>query len=103
MLAGPIPVRILRAAQFYEFVGQLVEWGRQADVSYVPRMRIQPLAARTVAQALVELATGPAPSDTRIPEVAGPRDESLVELARLQVARRGDRLRIEGVAHPADP
>ena len=29
---GPIPVRILRAAQFHEFVGQLVEWGRQGDV-----------------------------------------------------------------------
>jgi uncharacterized protein YbjT (DUF2867 family) len=30
MLSGPIPVRILRAAQFHEFVAQLVEWGRQA-------------------------------------------------------------------------
>ena len=29
MLSGPIPVRILRAAQFHEFVAQLVEWGRQ--------------------------------------------------------------------------
>jgi hypothetical protein len=29
MLSGPIPVRILRAAQFHEFVPQLVEWGRQ--------------------------------------------------------------------------
>jgi hypothetical protein len=27
-LSGPIPVRILRAAQFHEFVGPLVEWGR---------------------------------------------------------------------------
>jgi uncharacterized protein YbjT (DUF2867 family) len=27
MLSGPIPVRVLRAAQFYEFVGQMVEWG----------------------------------------------------------------------------
>ena len=29
MQAGPIPVRVLRAAQFHEFVGQLVEWGTQ--------------------------------------------------------------------------
>jgi hypothetical protein len=30
MLMGPIPVRILRAAQFHEFVEQLVQWGTQA-------------------------------------------------------------------------
>src|SRR5215216_6930956 len=58
-LSGPIPVRILRAAQFHEFVGPLVEWGRQDGVSYVPKMRTQLVAARTVAQALAELATGP--------------------------------------------
>jgi hypothetical protein len=46
MLSGPIPVRILRAAQFREFVPKLVEWGRQGDVTYVPRMRTQLVAAR---------------------------------------------------------
>jgi YceI-like domain len=45
MLSGPILVRILRAAQFHEFVPELVEWGRQGEVSYVPRMRTQPVAA----------------------------------------------------------
>jgi uncharacterized protein YbjT (DUF2867 family) len=30
MLAGPIPVRILRAAQFHELVGQLVDWAGRA-------------------------------------------------------------------------
>src|SRR6266545_2266101 len=45
-LSGPIPVRILRAAQFHEFVEQLLEWGRQGEVSYVPRMRTQLVAAR---------------------------------------------------------
>ena len=37
MLAGPVPVRILRAAQFHEFVGQLLDWGTQGDVAYAPR------------------------------------------------------------------
>src|SRR5438034_2866739 len=46
MLSGPIPVRVLRAAQFHEFVEQLVEWGRQGEVSYVPQMRTQLVAAR---------------------------------------------------------
>ena len=30
MLSGPVPVRVLRAAQFHEFVGQMVEWGSHA-------------------------------------------------------------------------
>src|SRR5712691_940953 len=58
MLSGPIPARVLRAAQFHEFVAQLVEWGRQGEVSYVPKMRTQLVAARTVADALADLATG---------------------------------------------
>jgi uncharacterized protein YbjT (DUF2867 family) len=109
MLAGPIPVQILRAAQFHEFVGQLVEWGTQGDVSYVQHMRTQSVAARTVAEALAALATGPDSAATRrsseakIPEIAGPREENLVDLAKLLVARRGDRVRIEGVSDPADP
>lgn len=108
MLAGPIRARILRAAQFHEFVAQLVDWGRQDGVSYVPKMRTQLVAARTVAEALADLATVPdsAPAGTStapIPEIAGPREESLVEMARLLAARRGDRVRIEGATNPADP
>lgn len=108
MLAGPIPARILRAAQFHEFVAQLVDWGRQDGVTYVPKMRTQLVAARTVAEALADLATvpdsAPAGSSTApIPEIAGPREESLVEMARLLAARRGDPVRIEGATNPADP
>jgi uncharacterized protein YbjT (DUF2867 family) len=108
ILAGPIPARILRAAQFHEFVAQLVDWGRLDGVSYVPKMRTQLVAARTVAEALADLATVPdsAPAGTStapIPEIAGPREEGLVEMARLLAARRGDPVRIEGVTNPADP
>ena len=38
-LAGPVPVQILRAAQFHEFVPQLVAWGTQGDRAYVQQMR----------------------------------------------------------------
>jgi uncharacterized protein YbjT (DUF2867 family) len=105
MLAGPVPVRILRAAQFHEFVAQLVDWGRQGDVSYLPRMRTQLVAARTVAEALAELATSePAPAaDPPIQEIAGPRAENLVDMAVLLTARRGDQVKIEGVSDPANP
>ena len=74
----------------------------------MPNMRTQLVAARTVAEALADLATAPdsAPAGTSaapIPEIAGPREERLVEMARLLAARRGDPVRIEGVTNPADP
>lgn len=105
MLAGPVPVRILRAAQFHEFVEELVEWGTQGDVAYLPTMRTQLVAARTVAEALADMVTDPAPepSDAPIAEIAGPREESLAEAARMLVARRGGGLRIEAVSDPDDP
>jgi uncharacterized protein YbjT (DUF2867 family) len=101
--SGPVPARVLRAAQFHEFVAQLLEWGRRGDVSYVPKMRTQLVAASTVAEALARLATGPDEPAAPIPEIAGPREESLVEMARLLAARRGDAVRVEGVSDPDDP
>jgi uncharacterized protein YbjT (DUF2867 family) len=107
MRSGPIPVRILRAAQFHEFVPPLLEWGRQGDVIYVPQMRTQLVAARTVAEGLAELVDGSTPaaesSEDAIPEIAGPREETLVDVARLLVARRGDPVRIEAVSDQDDP
>jgi len=105
-LAGPIPARVLRAAQFHEFVAQLVDWGRQGEVSYVTKMRTQLVAARTVAEALADLATGPESAHAPgapIFEIAGPREESLVDMATLLAARRGDPVRIEGVSDLSDP
>ena len=100
MLSGPIPARVLRAAQFHEFVEQLVQWGTRGDVAYVSRMRTQLVAARSVAEQLAALATGDG-SGPAITEIAGPREEQLVEMARLLVARRGGP-RIEAVDDPVD-
>jgi uncharacterized protein YbjT (DUF2867 family) len=105
-LAGPIPARIVRAAQFHEFVEELMQWGTQGDVSYVWEMRTQLVSALTVAEALVELATAPdAEFDAaETTEVAGPREERLVEAARLLAARRGGSLRVEeSPPDPSDP
>ena len=96
-LSGPIPARVLRAAQFHEFVPLLVDWGSQGEVSYVPKMRTQLVAARTVADALADLATDPdaaPPSGAPFPEIAGPREENLVEMATLLIRRRGDPRRL---------
>jgi uncharacterized protein YbjT (DUF2867 family) len=102
LLAGPIPARILRAAQFHEFVEQMMAWGRRGDVCYLPEMRTQLVAARTVAEALADLATNP-DFGAPISEIAGPREERLVEVAKLLAARRGDPARIEVMSNPDDP
>src|SRR5215218_6687486 len=104
-LAGPIPARIVRAAQFHEFVEELMNWGRQGDVSYVWEMRTQLVSAWTVAEELVELATAPDPefNAAETTEIAGPREERLVEVARLLAARRGEGLRVEERSDPSDP
>jgi uncharacterized protein YbjT (DUF2867 family) len=104
-LAGPIPARIVRAAQFHEFVEELMRWGTQGEVSYVWRMRTQLVSARTVAEVLVDLATAPdAEFDAaETTEVAGPREEWLADAARLVAARSGDGLRVEEQSDPSDP
>jgi uncharacterized protein YbjT (DUF2867 family) len=104
-LDGPVPGLVLRASQFHEFVGQLLDWGRHGDVARVPTMRTQPIAARAVAEELVALATGPSrgPAGSPISEIAGPREERLVELAQLLAARTGDPVRIEEWSDPNDP
>jgi uncharacterized protein YbjT (DUF2867 family) len=105
-LAGPIPARIVRAAQFHEFVEELMQWGTQGDVSYVWNMQTQLVSARTVAEALVDLVTASDPEfdAAETTEIAGPRAERLVEAARLLASRRGEGLRVEEApVDPSDP
>ena len=92
---------VLRAAQFHEFVGLLVDWGPQGDVAYVPEMRTHIVAARTVTEEVADLATTQNPPQLR--EIAGPREESTVALATLLAARRGVPLKVQGVRNPSDP
>jgi uncharacterized protein YbjT (DUF2867 family) len=92
-LAGPIPTRIVRAAQFHEFVEQLLDWGRQGDVAYVAAMRTQVVAARALAETVAELVTDSEPTGPTL-EIAGPRAERLVDLARLLTEHRGESLQI---------
>jgi uncharacterized protein YbjT (DUF2867 family) len=106
VMAGPLQARILRAAQFDEFVPVLMGWGTQEATCYVPKMRTQLVAARTVAEALVELALGAdwdQEAPAVLPEIAGPREENLVEMAELVSSRRGETLQIVGVNNPDDP
>ncbi|MFD2470086.1 SDR family oxidoreductase [Amycolatopsis silviterrae] len=98
LLAGPLPVRFLRAAQFHEFVSDLLD--RSGEVAYFPALPTQLVACRTVAEELVDLAIAPS-SPAPIPEIAGPRKEIMAEAARLLGERRG--IKVVGVDGAAIP
>ena len=103
-LAGPVPVAIVRATQFHEFAGQLLDRMSWGPVAAVPSMRIRPVAARTVGRRLVEVASTPVVGP--MTEVAGPEEIGLVAMARRTAeVRRSRRLivpvRVPGAAGAA--
>ena len=103
LLEGPLPVRIVRAAQFHEFFDQLVGWMIQDGVAYLPEMRTQPVAARVVAEALADAAEEPEIENGRITEIAGPQEERLADVAAALFASRGDSIEIREVRSARRP
>ena len=94
LLEGPLPVRIVRAAQFHEFVDQLVGWMIQDGVAYLPEMQTQLVAARAVADALADAAEEPEIQNGKITEIAGPQATRLADAAAALFATRGDSVEI---------
>ena len=84
---SPVPVSILRAAQFHEFPGQYLATMR-GPVVIVPRWRAQPVAAREVGAALARIAAG---DPVAMSELAGPQEEIMAAMIRQVVRARGDR------------
>jgi uncharacterized protein YbjT (DUF2867 family) len=103
LLEGPLPVRIVRAAQFHEFVGELVGWMTQDGAAYIPEFRTQLVAARVVAEALADAAEETEANNGTITEVAGPQEERLADVAALLIASRGDSVEIQEVQPDGDP
>jgi uncharacterized protein YbjT (DUF2867 family) len=94
---GPVPWSVLRATQFHEFAEQALHFVRVGPFSLVPRMLSQPVAAREVGQALVDLAEGDPVG--RAPELAGPERLQMVDLARkVARGRRVVPVRVPGAA-----
>jgi uncharacterized protein YbjT (DUF2867 family) len=85
-----LPWTTLRAAQFHELI--LTTARAMAKLPVIPRpagFRFQPIAAREVADRLVELALG-APAGL-VPDMAGPRVYGMDELLRGYLHARGKR------------
>ncbi len=99
--ASDLPTTVLRATQFHEFAGQMLARS-PGPVAVVPRMRSQPVAAREVAVALVDLARrapsagGPSP----VLQLAGPEVHEMPDLARRWLRAQGSNRRVVGIRIP---
>jgi uncharacterized protein YbjT (DUF2867 family) len=84
---GDVPWTLLRSTQFHEFVPLTVKVGSAGPLVLVPKMFTQPIAAREVAEVLVEAAeAGP---QGRVADLGGPRAEELAALVRAYLDRTG--------------
>jgi len=89
---------VLRATQFHEFAGQMIGWFTEGRTVSVMDVTTQPVDTAEIVRLLLDLATGARTGDT---DLAGPRQEVLVEQVR-ELVRRGDQ-DLDVVAVPAVP
>ncbi|MGB6008975.1 SDR family oxidoreductase [Castellaniella sp.] len=86
--ASRVPYTLLRATQFFEFIGSIIDAGSQGDAVHLSPALIQPIAADDVASELADLTVG-VPLNGTV-EVAGQDRFPLDELARKFLAARKD-------------
>lgn len=95
--ASTIPYTILRATQFFEFIGGIIDSSANGGTIRLSPALIQPIAADDVAAVLADLAVGTPLNGTV--EVAGPDRYPLDELARKFLAARQDRREVIADVH----
>jgi uncharacterized protein YbjT (DUF2867 family) len=86
--ASKIPFTIVRATQFFEFVGGIAQFSTEGATVRLPSALIQPIAADDVAAALADVAVAKPLNDTV--DVAGPEPIRMDELVRLFLSANGD-------------
>jgi uncharacterized protein YbjT (DUF2867 family) len=90
--ASAIPYSILRATQFFEFMGAIAQSGTDGQTVRLSPALMQPIASDDVAAALAEVSVGPPVNGTI--EVAGPEQHPQVELVRQFLEAKGDPRRV---------
>jgi uncharacterized protein YbjT (DUF2867 family) len=86
--AATIPYTIVRATQFFEFIGRVADSNSDGETVRVPPVLVQPEAADDVAAALAVAAVG-APVNGTV-ELAGPERFRFDELTRRVLGANGD-------------
>jgi uncharacterized protein YbjT (DUF2867 family) len=85
---SPVPYTILRATQFFEFIGRIADSSADGDTVRLPPALVRPEAADDVAAALAAIAAS-SPVNGTI-ELAGPETFRLDEIARRVLSAKGD-------------
>lgn len=83
-----IPYSIVRATQFFEFVGAIAQSGADGQSIRVPPAMMQPIVSEDVAAALADIATAEPVNGTV--ETAGPEPIRMDELVRRFLTAKGD-------------
>ncbi len=95
---GPLPWSILRATQFHQLLDMYLGYAARVGVRPTGAGKLQPMDPRVAAERIADAALA-APAG-RLPDVAGPRVETISELSRAWARARGRRrvpLRIPSV------
>src|SRR6266478_6268650 len=86
--ASPIPYTIVRATQFFEFVGSIAQFATEGATVRLPSALMQPIVSDDVAAALADVALGE-PINGMV-ELAGPERIRQDELVRQFLSATGD-------------
>ena len=86
--AGGVPFSLVRATQFFEFLGAIAAGSTQEGVVVLPAADLQPVAAAEVSAVLAEVAAG-APSGGHA-DLAGPDRRPFAEFVGPVLAAQGD-------------
>jgi uncharacterized protein YbjT (DUF2867 family) len=86
--AGSIPYTILRASQFFEFIGRIADSSADGDTIHLAPVFVQPESADDVAAALADIAVNDPVNG--IVELGGPEEFRLDELARRVLRAKND-------------
>ena len=97
--ASGVPYSVVRATQFFEFLGGIADSGAEGDAVRLSTAPMQPLAADDVAAALADIAVGE-PLNATV-ELAGPEAMSIAEFVGRYMAASGDKRTV--VADPKAP
>jgi uncharacterized protein YbjT (DUF2867 family) len=95
--AAKIPYTIVRATQFFEFVGAIADSASEGQTVRLPPALLQPIVSDDVAAALAEVAVAE-PLDGTI-ELAGPESIPLDELVGRYLKAKGDARQVTTDVH----
>jgi len=95
--AATVPYTILRATQFFEFIGRIADASTDGETVRLPPVLIQPEAADDVAAALADIAVR-APVNGTV-ELAGPEPFRFDELVRRVLSANNDPRHVTADVH----